>query len=67
MTHIIRGAGGDILMGGKWTQGRGKRGQGEESLGEGRETGFEDTLSTTTLLVISDIKPQTILRESIIT
>ena len=37
-------------MGGKWTQ-------GEESGGEGRETGFEDTLSTPTLLVMSDIKP----------
>ena len=51
-------------MGGKWTQGRGKRAQGEESVGEGRETGFENTLSNLTLLVMSDIKPRTILGES---
>ena len=71
VTHLIRGRGGDILMGGNWAQAgvvvEEVRGQGEESWGKGREARFEDTLSTPILLVMSDTKPGTILWESIIT
>ena len=67
MTYLIRGGGGDVLIGGKWTQWGGKWGQGEESGGGGREAGFEDTLSNNTLLVKSDIKPRTMFGENIIT
>ena len=54
-------------MRGMWTQRGGKRGQGEENRGEGREAGFKDTMSTLTSLMMSDIKPRTILGECIIT
>ena len=50
-------------MGGKWTQGGGKRGQREESGGEG---GSGDTVYTTTLLVMSDIKPRIILGSALL-